>query len=73
MLSRLTNTKYWIKVLAASISTSLIIFISFMIRNFIKKQKENKKTRRDYIKFTPIDFLLSFCFYLLLYLIQLCI
>lgn len=61
MLSRLTDTKYWIKVLAASISTSLIIFISFIIKNFIKRRKKVIKNKKlDYIKQTPSDFVLEF-------------
>ena len=55
MFSRLTNKKLWIKVLAASLSTSLIIFISFLIKNVIKHKRKtatnNKKIK--YVKQNP--------------------
>ena len=83
MFSRLTNKNSWVKVLAASLSTSLIIFISFIIRNFIKTKrksnksdkntKNNKKSKYIEPKYLALEFVLiflsSFISYVIVYIV----
>jgi len=73
MFHRLTNKTLWIKVLAASLSTSLIIFISFLIRNFIKSKTKKLKSINQNAKYLALEFILiflsSFLSYTIVYIV----
>lgn len=74
MFERMKQNELWMKVFAASMSTSLIIMLSFFIRDYINKKRgrdvyyENPKILDVIIEFSLI-FFSSFVAYTTVYML----